>query len=126
MEPLAEAIKTHLGIRGVEIAGTQHKISIFADDVILTLTDVESSLRNTTEVLDLFGSLTYYWVNSSKSIVLDFLLATQMKQNLQTSFPYVWRDSSIPYLGNNLTKIISWFSRGEHPTSSEVDPTRNK
>lgn len=59
MEPLAEAIRSHSGISGVNIADIQHKISLFADDVILTLTDVEHSLPNVTSLLNLYGSLTY-------------------------------------------------------------------
>lgn len=36
MEPLAEVIRAHSDIKGVKIAAAQHKISLFADDVILT------------------------------------------------------------------------------------------
>lgn len=80
MEPLAAANRSHLGIRGVAIAGIQHKSNRFVDDVILTLTDVERSLSNTTELLDLYGSLTYYKVNTSKSLILDLSLAPGVKQ----------------------------------------------
>lgn len=79
METLAEAIRSHLGIRAVEVALSQHKINLFEDDEILTLTDAERSLCNTTEVLDLFSSLTYYRVNSSKSLILDISLTPKTK-----------------------------------------------
>lgn len=51
MEPLAEAVRSHSGIKGVE-KGRQHKISLFTDDVILTLTDAKNSLHSTSELLD--------------------------------------------------------------------------
>lgn len=38
MVQLAEAIRLNPDIRGMEIAKTQHKINVFAEDVILTLT----------------------------------------------------------------------------------------
>lgn len=51
MKPLAEAIRSHAEIKGVEIAGSQHKINLFANDVILAITDVEQSLSPTTEII---------------------------------------------------------------------------
>lgn len=38
MEPLAETIRQHPQVEGITIAKTQHKINLFADNVILTLT----------------------------------------------------------------------------------------
>lgn len=56
-EPLAEAIRMHPGIREVDIVGSQHKIKLFADDVILALSDTERSLPSSTGVLERFCSL---------------------------------------------------------------------
>lgn len=74
MEPLAEAIRSYSDIKDIEVANTQHKRNLFADDVILTLTDLEKSLVHTTEVLNRFSSVSYYCVNSSKSLILDWQL----------------------------------------------------
>lgn len=49
MEPLAEAIRSHYNIEGVELVKSQRKMNLFADDVILTLTAVKQSLAHTTE-----------------------------------------------------------------------------
>lgn len=92
MESLAEAIRSHPGIRGVESVAVQHKISLFADDLILKLTDVERSLSNTTTLLDLYGSLTYYNVNISKSLISDLSLTPKVKQSLKNRFPYSWQE----------------------------------
>lgn len=44
MEPLAESIRNNPLIKGITIATSCHKINLFADNVTLTLTDVEDSL----------------------------------------------------------------------------------
>lgn len=106
MEPLAEAIRSHPEIKGVTIDTGQHKISLFADDVILAHSEVERSLPKVTELLELYGSLTYYKVNTSKSLILDFFLAPRLKQRLKTEFPYSWQESHIPYLGIWLPKKL--------------------
>lgn len=46
MEPLAEAIRSHPDITGVEIAGSPHKIAFFVDDILLTLTNPRIALPN--------------------------------------------------------------------------------
>lgn len=74
------------------------KINLFADDVILTLTDVEASLQATTQTLS-----RYYRVNFSKSLILGFHIAPDAKTLIQSRFPYVWNASSIPYLGIHFT-----------------------
>lgn len=84
MEPFAEAIRTHPGISGVEITNVQHKINLFADDVILTLTDVEQSLIHTSEVLQSFSAVSYYKVNASKSLILDIPLNLKVKHIFQS------------------------------------------
>lgn len=45
MEPLAETIRTCDAISGIDIGGYPHKIGLFADDVVLTLTSPASSLE---------------------------------------------------------------------------------
>lgn len=107
MEPMAEAIRAHQGIKGIDVKGVQHKLNLFADDVILTLTDVDRSLPNVTALLELYGTLTYYKVNASKSLILGFQISPRVKLSLQARFPYSWQEKSLPYLGILLPKKIS-------------------
>lgn len=115
MEPLAEIIRTRSEIKGISIAQSQHKINLFADDVILTLTDIESSLSAVTEVLCSFGKVSYYKVNPSKSMILGFHVPLSVKTNLQTRYPYGWSASSIPYLGVHLTNNPSLLCEANFP-----------
>lgn len=88
MEPLAEKIRSHQDETGVDMAGVQYKTSLFADDVILTLSNSERSLPSVTALLELYGSLTYYKVNTSKSLILDLFVNPRIKQTLMSKFPY--------------------------------------
>lgn len=89
------------------MAGVQYKTSLFADDVILTLTNSERSLPSVTALLELYGSLTYYKVNTSKSLILDLFVNPRIKQTLMSKFPYSWQECYIPYLGILLHKKSS-------------------
>lgn len=57
IEPLAIYIRSHPGIRGFPVHNSTHAISLFADDIIMILTDAESSLASAHLALDLFNKL---------------------------------------------------------------------
>ena len=46
MEPLALAVRQNIDITGIHMGGTKHKISLYADDVLFTLSD-PATLINT-------------------------------------------------------------------------------
>lgn len=100
-ESLVESIRNNPLIKGIAIASTCHKINLFADDIILTLTDVDTSLTATSKALQAFHEISYYRVNSSKSLILGFSITTAMKLQLQ-SIPIHVEEISIPYLGIHL------------------------
>lgn len=106
IEPLAEAIRMNHSIKVVNVAGTQYEINLFTDDVMLTLTDSETSLSAASSILNAFGEVSYYKVNSSKSLLLCFFINPSLKSKLQSTYPYVWKNTSIPYLGIHLTKSL--------------------
>lgn len=63
MEPLAIAIRAQEAISGLEIGGYVHKISLYADDVMLYLTNPESSLPNLSQLLENFREISGYKIN---------------------------------------------------------------
>lgn len=59
IEPLAEAIRTHASITGFHFGSTSHVINLFADDVVLLLTNPLTSLHMAHDILKLFGDVSY-------------------------------------------------------------------
>lgn len=107
MEPLAEKIRTHPEIQGISSRHQQHRISLFADDVILTLSNPYQSLRAAQDTLDKFSEISYYKVNASKSIILGIGIDNPTKTAIQQDIPYPWATESISYLGVQLTSTIT-------------------
>lgn len=107
MEPLAEKIRTHPLIQGIPSQDKQHRISLFADDVILTLSDPYAPLTAAHDALLLFSKVAYYKVNASKSSILGIAIVKATKSALQRDLPYPWSPNSITYLGIQFTSPIS-------------------
>uniref|UniRef100_A0A803K926 Reverse transcriptase domain-containing protein n=1 Tax=Xenopus tropicalis TaxID=8364 RepID=A0A803K926_XENTR len=99
MEPLAEAIRQHPQITGFQIGKSIYKISLFADDVIVTLTNPVKSLQALSELLSQFAEISYYKTNTSKTEALPIWIPQNTLRNLKASYKFVWQQSAISYLG---------------------------
>lgn len=70
IEPFATVIRMHSQISGVTVGPTEHRISLFADDVILFLTNLKTSIPAVMEVIHMFWKISGYKVNDTKSSIL--------------------------------------------------------
>ncbi len=70
IEPLAEAVRCADNISGVSLCGTVHKLALYADDVILFLTQPEASVPALISTIELFGKFSGYKINFDKSEAL--------------------------------------------------------
>lgn len=96
IEPFAIAVRKHAGISGINVDQMEHKIALFADDVLLFLTNLSHSIPALVELIGTFGKISGYKVNHSKSMlmVLDDEDRMQFQNNPMTfqltdSFTYL-------------------------------------
>lgn len=67
MEPLAQSIQSDHLISEVMIGNTEHKIGLYADDVLLSLTNPLTSLPALKDKLNCFSRVSLYKTNHSNS-----------------------------------------------------------
>lgn len=103
IESLAETIHANSEISRFIFSGKFHKINLLTDDVILLLTNPTTSILVAHCILTYINHISYYKVNSSKSLVLNLGLYFLTRAILKWEHPYTWCDSDIPYLGIILT-----------------------
>ena len=75
IEPLAIALRQSATINGIQRAGLEHKVSLYADDMLLLISDSFSSIPELLISLAKFGSISGYKVNLQKSELMPITSA---------------------------------------------------
>lgn len=79
----------------------EHKISLYADDIVLYLTSVPTSLRVAQSVFLTFARLSGLQVNFNKSEIYTIFLSPQMHTQLSDFAKFKWTKLMWRYLGVN-------------------------
>lgn len=68
-------------IKSTEIAGENHKLLIYADDIIIYLSEPEWSIEELMKVTEEFGAISGYTLNVTKSevMVMGYAIGNAMK-----------------------------------------------
>uniref|UniRef100_A0A3B4X6N3 Reverse transcriptase domain-containing protein n=1 Tax=Seriola lalandi dorsalis TaxID=1841481 RepID=A0A3B4X6N3_SERLL len=96
LEPLAQRIREDPNIMGIPIGKSTHKIALYADDILLFLSNPDISLKTLLSLIDDFSSFSGYKINWSKSELLPLSTPDSFTATLCSPFQV---QSKIKYLG---------------------------
>lgn len=102
IEPLAEAISTAPSIQGLQIDGVDHKISLYADDVLIYISSPGTSIPVLLNITDLFSKFSGYKINLTKSEAMPIGSLNSILKALPFS-PFKWSLIGFIYLGIFIT-----------------------
>ncbi|KAL6041448.1 hypothetical protein STEG23_023563, partial [Scotinomys teguina] len=106
LEVLARAIRQNNEIRGIQIRKEEVKISLFADDMIVYLSDPKNSTKELLQLINTFSNVAGYKVNSKKSVALLYTKDKRAEEEIKATSPFTIATNGIKYLGVNLTKEV--------------------
>lgn len=64
MEPFSTAIRKDAGVLGIKVGTVEHKLGLYADNVLLLLSDPHRLLASVSRIIQEFGELSLYKVNA--------------------------------------------------------------
>lgn len=105
IEALSQGIIQNNNISGVKLFEQEHKISLFADDVLIYLSNPDASFLHLFSYLEIFGSVSGYKLNISKTQIL--CVNYTPSQLLTSKIQINWGLEYIKYLGVNIPKDLS-------------------
>lgn len=105
IEPLAVALRSTGEIRGIDRGGQTHKLSLYADDLILYLSNPSISIPKALKIISSFGEISGYKINLTKSLLFPINdHAQQMSFNI---YPLKETRDTFTYLGVSVTRKYS-------------------
>jgi hypothetical protein len=106
LEVLAREIKQQKEIIGIHIGKEEIKVSLFADDMIVYISDPPNSTREHLHLIINFSKVTGYKINSNKSVAFLYTNDKQAEKEIREMTPFTITINIIKYLGVTLTKQV--------------------
>lgn len=97
IKPLATAIRMENDFPGVQLAGVDHKLMLYADDILLFVSEPDRSLPSLFRIIQSFSHVSGYRVNWSKSEALP--LTAYCPATVFQPGDFQWPIQGIKYLG---------------------------
>ena len=105
LEPLAVALRADTGIKGVWSGGTEHKLFLYADDILVLVSDPANSIPVVLNKIETFSQISGYKINWQKSEVMP--VSRSCSQSDVSAFPFRWIPVGMKYLGLKLSAELT-------------------
>lgn len=101
LEPLAIAIRNDTNIQGIRAGQKEHKLLLYADDILLLSTNPEIAIPHVLSLIDSFSLVSGYKINWTKSEAMP--LSRVCPPSIRKNWQFKWLPSGLVYLGIKLT-----------------------
>lgn len=119
IEILATSVRENSNIKGVHIGEDNHKLSLYADDVVLYIEQPENSLPHLYNAIELFGKFSGYKINYNKSIACP--LHRNLTEEIQKLYPFKWSADGFKYLRIQFTpRLVDLFKNNCIPLINDI------
>ena len=100
------AIREEKEIKGIQVGKEEVKLSLFADDIILYIENPEDATRKLLELINEFGKVAGYKINTQKSPAFLYTNNERSKREIKATIPLTIATKRIKYLGTKLPREV--------------------
>uniref|UniRef100_A0A671TGB6 Reverse transcriptase domain-containing protein n=1 Tax=Sparus aurata TaxID=8175 RepID=A0A671TGB6_SPAAU len=101
LEPLAIAIRQNNDIMGIKAGSKEHKLLLYADDILLLCRRPSTTIPHILTLIDSFSGVSGYKINWSKSEAMP--LSRVCPPSIRQGWQFSWQPSGLTYLGIKIT-----------------------
>jgi hypothetical protein len=105
LEVLDRTIRQQKDIKEIQIGKEEIKVSLFADDMIVYISNPKKSTRELLQLINVC-KVARYKINSNKSVAFLYTKDKQAEKEIRETIPFTIATNSIKYLGKTLTKQV--------------------
>ena len=98
------AIREVKEIKGIQTGKEEVKLLLFAEDMILYLENLKDATRKLLELINEFGKVTVYEINTQKSTAFLYTNNKRSEREIRQMIPFTMASKIIKYLWINLPK----------------------
>ena len=119
------SIRAEANLSGITIGDHEHRILLYADDVILFLSNLSNSVQTLLHLIDRFGQFSGYSINNAKSSILFLNKDERTNPVIKTAFSNA--REGFTYLGIKITPQINTVVQANYdPLMREVQELLEK
>ena len=86
---LARAIRQQKEVKGIQIGKEEVKLSLFADDMIVYLSNPKTSTKELLKLINNFSKVAGYKINSSESVAFLYSKDKQEEKEIKEMIPFI-------------------------------------
>ena len=98
------AIREEKEIKGIQIGKEEVKLSLFANDMILSIENPKDATRRLPELINEFGKVAGSKINAQNSLAFLYTTNKKSEREIKETLPFTTATKRIKYLGINLPK----------------------
>ena len=125
LKVLATAIRQKKAIKGIQVGKEEMKLSLFADDMIVSMENPIDSTKKPLDLINEFGKTAGYKVNTQKSKAFLYTNKETAETEIRKKILFNIATRITKYLGINLTKEVK-DRYSENYTTLKKDEGRHK